>query len=81
MIVKTFKNRNRLKIPNRIAGLAAILLLVSSVVAPVNPDSQTTLAQQLNEAVVEEAVTELTTVAVAVTKPAAATISSLIFRF
>ncbi len=79
--MKAVQTRHRIKIPNRIAVLAAIMLLVSSVVGTGEPDAPNTMAQQLNDTVVEGAVTELATVAAAVSKPAASTISSLIFRF
>ncbi|MDZ4730972.1 MAG: hypothetical protein SH820_13625 [Xanthomonadales bacterium] len=82
--VKNFKTRNRIKIPNHVAVLAAIILLVSSVATPTSQSSTaagTSLTQQLNDAVVEPAVIELATVAATVSKPATFTISSLIFRF
>lgn len=79
--MKNFTTRNRIKIPNRIAALAAILLLVTSVSDPHNPDEQTTLAQQQKDNVVDETAAEYATVAAAMHKPGSFNISSLIFRF
>lgn len=79
--MKNFKTRNRIKIPNSIAALAAILLLVISVADPGNPNAQNIMAQQTSENVVDETVAEIETVAATARKPATFNISSLIFRF
>lgn len=79
--MKRFKFKHRLKIPNRIAALAAILLLVSSVADTGSPDAQSMTAQQMSEAVIEETVNELATVTASVPKSGSFNISSLIFRF
>jgi hypothetical protein len=78
--MKKFKMKNRLKIPNRVAALAAVTLLVTGVAGPGNPDDQLITAQQVTDAV-EETTAELATAAASVRKPGSFNISSLIFRF
>jgi len=78
------RTRTRLKISNRIAAVAAMGLLLSSVVDPsllTLKDAQNSAAQQENSSVADETVTELVGVAVTAAKPVARNISSLIFRF
>ncbi len=79
--MRKFKIKNRLKIPNRVAALAAILLLVSSVADTDKSDTQTMTAQQMSEAVIEETVNELATVTTTTSRRGSFNISSLIFRF
>lgn len=79
------KNYMRLKISNRLAAMAAMLLVVSSTVGPVNRaqvDDAIAQAQQ-EETRLEGAVAELASVASAVGQSTtrAFKISSLIFRF
>jgi len=76
--------RTRLKISNRIAAVAAMGLLLSSVADPsllTLKTTQNSVAQQENTSVTDETVTELVGVAVTAAKPVARNISSLIFRF
>jgi len=79
-----FYRRTRMKISNRIAAMAAMGLLLSSVAGPsllTLKAAQNSVAQQENTSVTDETVTELVGVAVTAAKPVARNISSLIFRF
>jgi len=76
--------RNRPKIPNRVAALAAVLIVVSCIADPEQlklADSHNSLTQQDSNSSVDETVNELVGVAVAAVKPANFNISKLIFRF
>lgn len=76
--------RNRIKIPNRVAALAALSIVLGSIAHPEQlqmPDNQESLVQQNRNSSVDEAVTELAGVAVTAAKPVNLDISSLIFRF
>ncbi len=78
------KIKNRLKIPNRIAAMAAIMLLMSSFVDSTHLTTnatQSSVEQNVTVSNADEAVTDLVTVAVTAAKPASINISSLIFRF
>jgi len=77
-------NRNRIKIPNGVAALAAIVVVLGSMAHPDHlklADNQDSQTQQDKNSSVDESVSELVGVAVSAAKPVKLNISSLIFRF
>lgn len=77
-------NRNRIKIPNGVAALAALVAMLGIIAHPDQlklADNQVSLAQQEKNSTVDESVSELVGVAVSAAKPVKLKISSLIFRF
>ncbi len=79
--------KNRPKIPNRVAALAAILLLLSSLAVPtLDPTNKLSGMQVENmltegDSLAEESIAELVGVSPPARAPKSFNISSLIFRF
>lgn len=85
--MNSYRWKYRLRIPNRIAALAALLLLLTSITAPgLNPnhnlgESQAENALTEASSLAEESITEMVGVSPATRARNNFNISSLIFRF
>ena len=77
-------NRNRIEIPNGLAALAALAIVLGCIADPEQisiADSRKALAGEETNSSLDDTVTDLVGVAVAAAKPVTFSISSLIFRF